>query len=166
MGRACFNLPRFDQRNSLGGLPYVGTALATVYYSHQAAKALEGRFSSPSVDLFNHLVPTGVAPGVDVESTLQLLNQIRHVQVTYGAVLLGFLGAIHWGLEFSNYGGEHGTYYVDMGQRHLTTALVGYRRLALGVAPALYAWPTLGFSPEVALATQWAGFTAFVSCLQ
>jgi hypothetical protein len=38
----------------------------------------------------------------------------------------------------------------------------GYKRLALGVAPVLYAWPTLALSPEVALAAQWAGFTAFV----
>ncbi|KAG8737479.1 hypothetical protein FRC11_002016, partial [Ceratobasidium sp. 423] len=82
--------------------------------------------------------------GVDIETTMQLLNQIQHVQVTYGAVLLGFLGAIHWGLEFAKYGGEQ-----------------GYKRLALGVAPALYAWPTLGLAPEVALAAQWAGFTAF-----
>jgi hypothetical protein len=47
---------------------------------------------------------------VDVDTTLQLLHQIQHVQVTYGAVLLGFLGAIHWGLEFAKYGGEQGMY--------------------------------------------------------
>ncbi|CAE6455637.1 unnamed protein product [Rhizoctonia solani] len=110
-----------------GGIPYVGTALASVYYSRQAAQAMAGELH-----------------GVDVDTTLQLLNQIQHVQVTYGAVLLGFLGAVHWGLEFAKYGGEQ-----------------GYKRLALGVAPALYAWPTLALSPEVALATQWAGFTAF-----
>lgn len=40
---------------------------------------------------------------------------------------------------------------------------LGYKRLALGVAPALYAWPTLALAPEMALAAQWAGFTAFVS---
>ncbi|KAG8747521.1 hypothetical protein FRC10_000657 [Ceratobasidium sp. 414] len=85
----------------------------------------------------------GAAPGLDVNATLETLHQLQHVQVTYGAVLLGFLGAIHWGMEFAKYGGEH-----------------GYKRLALGVAPTLYAWPTLYLSPEVALATQWAGFTA------
>jgi hypothetical protein len=46
--------------------------------------------------------------GVDAETALQLLNQIHHVQVTYGAVLLGFLGAVHWGLEFAKFGGEKG----------------------------------------------------------
>ncbi|CAE6448717.1 unnamed protein product [Rhizoctonia solani] len=85
----------------------------------------------------------GELHGADVETALQLLNQIQHVQVTYGAVLLGFLGAVHWGLEFAKYGGEQ-----------------GYKRLALGVAPVLYAWPTLSLTPEVALAAQWAGFTA------
>ncbi|KAJ1308616.1 hypothetical protein OPQ81_004314 [Rhizoctonia solani] len=110
-----------------GGIPYIGTALASVYYARQAAQAMAGELQ-----------------GVDVESALQLLNQIQHVQVTYGAVLLGFLGAIHWGLEFAKYGGEQ-----------------GYKRLALGIAPALYAWPTLSLTPEVALAAQWAGFTAF-----
>ncbi|CAE6391865.1 unnamed protein product [Rhizoctonia solani] len=110
-----------------GGIPYVGTALASVYYARQAGQAMAGQLH-----------------GVDVETSLQLLNQIQHVQVTYGAVLLGFLGAIHWGLEFAKFGGEQ-----------------GYKRLALGVAPALYAWPTLSLAPEVALAAQWAGFTAF-----
>ncbi|CAE6439607.1 unnamed protein product [Rhizoctonia solani] len=109
------------------GIPYIGTALASVYYARQAAQAMDGN-----------------AHGVDVETTLQLLNQIQHVQVTYGAVLLGFLGAVHWGLEFAKYGGE-----------------LGYKRLALGVAPVLYAWPTLSMAPEIALAAQWAGFTAF-----
>ncbi|CAE7142361.1 unnamed protein product [Rhizoctonia solani] len=109
------------------GIPYVGTALASVYYARQAGQAMAGNLH-----------------GADVETTLQLLNQIQHVQVTYGAVLLGFLGAVHWGLEFAKYGGEQ-----------------GYKRLALGVAPVLYAWPTLSLAPEVALAAQWAGFTAF-----
>jgi len=109
-----------------GGIPYIGTSLATLYYSNELTRAA-----------------SGAAPGIDVESTTQLLQQIQHVQVTYGAVLLGFLGAIHWGMEFAKYGGEQ-----------------GYKRLVLGVAPALYAWPTLAFAPEVALAAQWAGFTA------
>ncbi|KAG8796766.1 hypothetical protein FRC12_000016 [Ceratobasidium sp. 428] len=110
-----------------GGIPYIGTSLATLYYSRQLAQAA-----------------SGAAPGLDVNSTMEILHQLQHVQVTYGAVLLGFLGAIHWGMEFAKYGGEQ-----------------GYQRLALGVAPVLYAWPTLYLSPEVALAAQWAGFTAF-----
>ncbi|KAG9127595.1 hypothetical protein FRC07_011913 [Ceratobasidium sp. 392] len=110
-----------------GGIPYVGTSLATLYYSRELARAA-----------------SGAAPGLDANAIVDTLHQLQHVQVTYGAVLLGFLGAIHWGMEFAKYGGEQ-----------------GYKRLALGVAPALYAWPTLYLAPEVALAAQWAGFTAF-----
>lgn len=108
-----------------GGIPYIGTSLATIYYSNEFAKA-----------------SSGAAPGLDANVILETLNQLQHVQVTYGAVLLGFLGAIHWGMEFAKYGGEK-----------------GYRRLALGVVPVLYAWPTLYLAPEMALAAQWAGFT-------
>lgn len=35
----------------------------------------------------------------------------------------------------------------------------GYARLALGVAPMLVAWPTLGMQPMMALLLQWTGFT-------
>ena len=44
---------------------------------------------------------------------MQVLYQVLHVQVTYGAVLLGFLGAMHWGLEFAKYGGEQGTFTLN-----------------------------------------------------
>lgn len=45
-------------------------------------------------------------------------------------------------MEFSGYGGHK-----------------GYARLALGLAPMLIAWPTLGMQPMTALAVQWFGFT-------
>jgi hypothetical protein len=35
----------------------------------------------------------------------------------------------------------------------------GYQRLALGAAPILLAWPTLGMQPMTALTVQWLGFT-------
>lgn len=35
----------------------------------------------------------------------------------------------------------------------------GYARLALGTAPMLFAWSTLGMQPTMALVMQWAGFT-------
>ena len=73
---------------------------------------------------------------------LSLLNQSLNVQVTYGAVMLSFLGALHWGMEFAAMGGQK-----------------GYPRLFLGIAPALIAWPTLALEPTVALAIQWFAFT-------
>lgn len=65
-----------------------------------------------------------------------------NIQVTYGAVMLSFLGALHWGMEFAGYGGHQ-----------------GWKRLTLGAAPVLYAWPTLALEPTTALIAQWVGFT-------
>ncbi|KAJ7481085.1 hypothetical protein B0H11DRAFT_2233000 [Mycena galericulata] len=109
-----------------GGIPYVGTALTTVYLAHEAGLAAAGQLAH-------------VDPGV----ATTILDQALTVQMTYGAVMLSFLGALHWGMEFAGLGGYK-----------------GYSRLALGAAPVLYAWPTLVLDPTMALAAQWAGFTA------
>ncbi|KAJ7706902.1 hypothetical protein B0H17DRAFT_1034788 [Mycena rosella] len=109
-----------------GGLPYIGASVTTVYLAHEAGLAAAGKLV--------HLDP-GVA--------ITILDQALNVQVTYGAVMLSFLGALHWGMEFAGLGGAQ-----------------GYRRLALGAAPVLFAWPTLALDPTMALAAQWAGFTA------
>ena len=52
------------------------------------------------------------------------------------------LGALHWGMEFAEYGGQQ-----------------GYRRLMLGTAPVIWGWATLALDPTMALIAQWAGFT-------
>jgi hypothetical protein len=54
-----------------------------------------------------------------------------------------YLGAIHWGMEFSGLGGYK-----------------GYPRLLLGVSPAVLAWSTITLQPTFALLWQWLGFTA------
>jgi len=107
-----------------GGLPYIGTSLFTVWSARQAALAAEGLSS------------------IDPATALAALTQCTEYQIAYGAVMLSFLGAIHWGLEIAAYGGQH-----------------GYRRLILGVVPVLYSVPTLMLAPQLALAVQWAGFT-------
>ena len=56
--------------------------------------------------------------------------------------MLSFLGALHWGMEFSGFGGHH-----------------GYRRLILGAAPIIVGWPTLAMGPTTALMVQWLCFT-------
>ncbi|EPQ57896.1 hypothetical protein GLOTRDRAFT_109938 [Gloeophyllum trabeum ATCC 11539] len=109
----------------LGGVPYIGTAATVVYLARQAGLAAAG-------------VNVGMDPGV--ASTI--LDQALNIQVTYGAVMLSFLGALHWGMEFAGYGGSK-----------------GYSRLALGAAPVLWAWPTLTLLPTTALIVQWVGFT-------
>ena len=78
-----------------GTLPYVGTTLSTLYYARSA----------------------GLFPE---EAAVALMSASTHIQVTYGAIILSFLGALHWGMEFAAYGGHR-----------------GYKRLALGVAPLL-----------------------------
>ncbi|KAJ7578535.1 hypothetical protein C8J56DRAFT_968232 [Mycena floridula] len=110
----------------MGGIPYLGAGATTVYLARQASMAASG-------------VSIHMDPGV----ALTLLDQALNIQVTYGAVMLSFLGAMHWGMEFAGYGGQQ-----------------GYRRLMLGAAPVLFAWPTLVLQPMTALMVQWVGFTS------
>ncbi|KZT00779.1 uncharacterized protein LAESUDRAFT_665271 [Laetiporus sulphureus 93-53] len=108
-----------------GGLPYVGTALATIYMAQQAGMAMMDATSS-------------IDPGV----AITMLDQALNIQMTYGAVMLSFLGALHWGFEFAGYGGTK-----------------GYPRLLLGAAPVVLGWSTLAMEPMTALIMQWIGFT-------
>ncbi|KAG8903636.1 hypothetical protein FRB99_002911 [Tulasnella sp. 403] len=89
------------------------------------------------------LLAAGHASRVDYDTAMNLLEAATHIQVTYGAVLLSFIGAMHWGMEFSAYGGHQ-----------------GYRRLLLGVAPVIAGWSTLALEPSMALVGQWVAFTA------
>lgn len=41
-----------------------------------------------------------------------MLDHALQIQMTYGAVMLSFLGALHWGFEFAGYGGQQG--YVPL----------------------------------------------------
>ncbi|KAI6037914.1 hypothetical protein EDC04DRAFT_2570570 [Pisolithus marmoratus] len=107
-----------------GGLPYIASAGTTVYLARQAGLAAMG-------------LATNLDPGV----ALTVLDQALNFQVHYGAVLLSFLGALHWGMEIAGYGGYK-----------------GYRRLCLGVAPAIVAWSTITLEPMSALLCQWLGF--------
>lgn len=88
------------------------------------------------------LAAQGALVNIDPGVALTLLDRALSIQVTYGAVMLSFLGALHWGMEFSGYGGHK-----------------GYQRLMLGASPILLAWPTLAMGPTTALMVQWLGFT-------
>jgi len=109
-----------------GGLPYLGTAATSFYLARQAG-----------------LSAAGLLPNIDPAVMLAAMNNCLEIQATYGAVMLSFLGALHWGMEFAGYGGYHGA-----------------QRLALGAAPVAFAWPTLMLDPATALIAQWLGFTA------
>ncbi|KAF8827450.1 hypothetical protein HHX47_DHR4000416 [Lentinula edodes] len=111
----------------LGTIPYVGAGATTVYLASVAGAAAAGH-------------PTSIDPGV----ALTMLDQSLNIQVTYGAIMLSFLGALHWGMEFAT---------------PRPTQSQSIRRLLLGAAPLFFAWPTLGLQPMTALVVQWVGFT-------
>ncbi|WP_016853691.1 DUF3429 domain-containing protein [Halomonas smyrnensis] len=64
--------------------------------------------------------------------------------LAYGAVILSFLGGVHWGLALAGAGGPE----------------PAGRRLVVGVLPSLVAWPALLLAPPAAAATLLAGFVA------
>ncbi|KAL9059488.1 MAG: hypothetical protein Q9162_001186 [Coniocarpon cinnabarinum] len=109
-----------------GVLPYLATSTATVFaafeYNNAAHMGGFGYFMS------EHNAET-------------LLHVLEPLQVGYGAVILSFLGAIHWGLEWAQYGGYG-----------------GYRRYAIGVIAPAVAWPTILLPVEYALISQFLAF--------
>ncbi|KAI4201517.1 MAG: hypothetical protein LQ346_002153 [Caloplaca aetnensis] len=109
-----------------GLLPYVATSLSTVYLAWD----------------INHASLSGQGFLLSGESAEILLHIIEPIQMGYGAVIISFLGAIHWGLEWAKYGGTH-----------------GYRRYAIGVVAPAVAWPTLLLPVEYALIAQFAAFS-------
>ncbi|KAL2350128.1 hypothetical protein BJ546DRAFT_488399 [Cryomyces antarcticus] len=108
-----------------GVLPYLGTSLSTVYCAWEITNSAE----SGSGFLLSHQT---------AELALHILEPL---QVGYGAVILSFLGAIHWGLEFAQYGGAQ-----------------GYPRYMIGVVAPAVAWPTILLPAEYALITQFLAF--------
>lgn len=108
-----------------GLLPYVATSLSTVYLAWD----------------INHASLDGQGFLISGEQAELLLHIIEPLQMGYGAVIISFLGAIHWGLEWAKFGGAQ-----------------GYPRYALGIVAPAVAWPTLLLPVEYALIAQ---FTAF-----
>ncbi|RJE22521.1 hypothetical protein PHISCL_05128 [Aspergillus sclerotialis] len=109
-----------------GVVPYLATSLETVYLAWEINRAST---------LGDGLIFSG-------QSAELMLHLLESVQVGYGAVILSFLGAIHWGLEWAGYGGKY-----------------GYRRYAAGVLAPAVAWPTLLLPVEYALISQFCAFT-------
>jgi len=72
----------------------------------------------------------------------KLLHVVEPIQLGYGASIISFLGAIHWGLEWAGYGGYQ-----------------GYPRYSIGIIATAVAWPTLLLSAEVGLIAQFLAFT-------
>ncbi|TPX38168.1 hypothetical protein SmJEL517_g00186 [Synchytrium microbalum] len=92
--------------------------------------------------LIPYLATTGV--GVYMQELGPLLAE---VQGQYGACILSFMGAVHWGLAMSNYGNPPSN----------------TSRYILSTAPSLVAFGSLLMTlPEYTLATQLGGFIALL----
>ncbi|KAI1084296.1 hypothetical protein F5B20DRAFT_524371 [Whalleya microplaca] len=114
-----------------GTLPYLATSLSTVYLSWDLNTAW------PSTSGFvNNIM-------ISHETARHLLNVIEPIQLGYGAIIISFLGAIHWGLE-----------YAEKAPSRERTRF----RYGLGVLASVVAWPTLFMPTEFALTQQFAAF--------
>lgn len=81
---------------------------------------------------------------VSHETASHWLHLLEPIQAGYGAVIISFLGAIHWGLEF--------------GEKAPSPKRTRFR-YGLGVAAPAVAWPTVFMPIEWALTTQFMTFT-------
>ncbi|KAA8910257.1 hypothetical protein FN846DRAFT_939608 [Sphaerosporella brunnea] len=108
-----------------GLTPYIVTSISTLYLAWD----------------MNYAREMGTGYLVDPQTAEALLHLLEPVQIGLGAIILSFLGAVHWGLEMAEYGGKH-----------------PYRRYTIGIiAPAL-AWPTILLPLDYAMLTQFIGF--------
>lgn len=81
-----------------GGLPYLAASATTVYLARQAGLAAAGTIHMLSCgpalrDSPSHAVFTGYTVGLDPGVAITVMDQALNLQVTYGAVMLSFLGA-------------------------------------------------------------------------
>ncbi|KAL2128478.1 hypothetical protein VTI74DRAFT_9121 [Chaetomium olivicolor] len=131
---ALASVPREAYALGLAGtLPYMATSLSTAYLSWNLNHEWPTQSMLLNTLLFNH------------ESAGHWLHLLEPIQVGYGAVIISFLGAIHWGLEFA-----------EKKPNHERTRF----RYGMGVLAPAMAWPTIFMPLEWALTTQFAAFSA------
>ncbi|TLS23416.1 uncharacterized protein PpBr36_06135 [Pyricularia pennisetigena] len=132
-----FNLssvpPLSYQLGLAGTLPYLGTSLSTVFLSWN----LSTQWPTSSA-LLNSIM-------LSHENAAYYFQLLEHIQLGYGAVIISFLGAIHWGLE-----------YAEKAPHPQRTKF----RYGMGVVAPMLAWPTLLLPVEYALIGQFAAFSA------
>ncbi|KAI1452682.1 hypothetical protein F4805DRAFT_446570 [Annulohypoxylon moriforme] len=114
-----------------GTLPYLATSLSTVYLSWD----LNTEWPSTSNFVNNILISHDTAR--------HLLSVIEPIQLGYGAIIISFLGAVHWGME-----------YTEKAPNPDRTRF----RYGLGVLASVAAWPTLLMPMDFALTSQFAAF--------
>ncbi|KAI0444013.1 hypothetical protein F4803DRAFT_283943 [Xylaria telfairii] len=116
-----------------GTLPYLGTSVSTVYL----AWVLNTPWPASSAFANNIMIAR--------ESASQLLATLEPIQLGYGAIIISFLGAVHWGLEYA-------AKVPDEARTRF--------RYGIGVMAPIVAWPTLFLPVEFALTGQFAAFVA------
>ncbi|KAI8944081.1 hypothetical protein F4801DRAFT_572908 [Xylaria longipes] len=116
-----------------GTLPYLGTSISTVYL----AWVLNSPWPTSSAFANNIMISP--------ESASQLLATLEPIQLGYGAIIISFLGAVHWGLEYA-------AKVPDEARTKF--------RYGIGVMAPIVAWPTLFLPVEFALTGQFAAFVA------
>lgn len=114
-----------------GTIPYIFTSASTVYLSW----VLNTPWPSSSAFLNNIMISH--------ESASYWMSIIEPMQLGYGAVIIGFLGAIHWGLE-----------YAEKKPSYERTRF----RYGLGVLASTAAVPTLFMPWQWALTSQFGIF--------
>ncbi|KAI1770525.1 hypothetical protein F4818DRAFT_258678 [Hypoxylon cercidicola] len=114
-----------------GTLPYLATSISTVYLSWD----LNTEWPSSSSFINNILISHDTAH--------HLLSVIEPIQLGYGAVIISFLGAVHWGME-----------YAEKVPNPARTQF----RYGLGVLASVVAWPTLFMPVDFALTAQFGAF--------
>ncbi|KAI0454218.1 hypothetical protein F5B21DRAFT_476244 [Xylaria acuta] len=128
------NVPKEPYFLGLAGtLPYLGTSVSTVYL----AWVLNTPWPTSSTFANNIMITP--------ESASQLLATLEPIQLGYGAIIISFLGAVHWGLE-----------YAEKVPDEARTKF----RYGIGVMAPIVAWPTLFLPVEFALTGQFAAFVA------
>ncbi|KAF7561198.1 hypothetical protein G7046_g2959 [Stylonectria norvegica] len=128
------DVPRESRILGLAGtLPYLATSVSTVFLSWNLNR------DWPSYNAFYDAI------FVNHDTARYLLDILEPIQLGYGAVIISFLGAIHWGLE-----------YAEKSPLPERTRF----RYGMGLGASIVAWPTLFMPVEYALTTQFAAFTA------
>lgn len=113
-----------------GTLPYLATSLSTMYL------AWDLNATASSSSFINSLM-------VSHETASHWLHLLEPIQLGYGAIIISFLGAVHWGLEFA--------------EKSPSRPRTNFRH-GLGVLAPAVAWPTLLLPVEWALVGQFAAF--------
>ncbi|KAG9251665.1 uncharacterized protein F5Z01DRAFT_260320 [Emericellopsis atlantica] len=130
-----FRLSKIPKESHILGLagtvPYLATSLSTIYLGWDLSQTVPSGSSFKDSIMINH------------ETAQWLLHNIEPVQLGYGAVIISFLGAIHWGLE-----------YAEKGPSYPRTRF----RYAMGVIAPVVAWPTLLMPIEYGLTAQFGAF--------